>query len=129
MAYTRGNLAVRPERQQQPRPKVHQTTKTVVRKNTLPTREKLLYLLTILLCTAVALVLIGRYAQIYDMNRQIQNLKRETVSLQDQTSVLRVEVEKLSDWKRVEEIARKNGLVFPETPLEIQVYKQAIGKD
>ncbi|MBN3525954.1 cell division protein FtsL [Paenibacillus apiarius] len=124
MAYVRGNLAVRPERQQQRTPKYRQTKKTVTRKAALPTREKLLYLFTVLLCAAVAFFIISRYAHIYNANLQVQEMKRATVDLNNEASVLRVEIEKLSEWKRIEQFAKENGLVTPEQPLEIEVYKQ-----
>ncbi|MCY7487025.1 cell division protein FtsL [Paenibacillus alvei] len=129
MAYVRGNLAMRPERQTQQKPRYRQTKKKVTRKSTLPTREKLLYLGTIIFCAAIALFLISGYANIYNLNLKVQETKRATVVLTNEVSELTVEKEKLSDWKRIEGEARKNGLRFPETRAEIEVYKQQVGND
>ncbi|WP_268624506.1 cell division protein FtsL [Paenibacillus alvei] len=129
MAYVRGNLAMRPEKQTQQKPRYRQTKKKVTRKSTLPTREKLLYLGTIGFCAGVALFIISGYANIYNMNLKVQETKRATVALTNEVSELTVEKEKLSDWNRIEREAKKNGLRFPETLSEIEVYKQQVGND
>jgi len=84
MAYTRGNLAV----QEQPADKVvrkyRQTTKVVVRRASLPVQEKMLYLGTVLFCIIIAGIVLWRYAYIYEVNKNIQNMASSTATLQKQ---------------------------------------------
>ncbi len=84
MAYTRGNLAV----QEQPADKVvrkyRQTTKVVVRRASLPVQEKMLYLGTVLFCIVLAGIILWRYAYIYEVNKNIQNMASSTATLQKQ---------------------------------------------
>lgn len=128
MAYVRGNLAMRPEKQSQ-QPRYRRTKKKVTRKSTLPTQEKLLYVGTIGLCSAIALFLISGYADIYNMNLKVQDTKHATTILHNEASELTVERETLSDWKRIQGEAEKMGLKFPQTPSAIEVYKQDVGSD
>jgi len=72
--YYRGNLAVELEQQSR---SVKKTTKRTIRiKPTIPTGEKLLYLLFISL-TVIGLGLVGvRYSQISQYNYDIQSVKK-----------------------------------------------------
>ena len=124
MAYSRGNLAVQPKRRPQVEERYRETTKTVVRKSNLPGREKLLYLLTIVFCVAVAMFLMGRYADIDKLNRDIQQKAAATQTLQKEILVMEVAIEELSSWERIEKEAFAHGLVWPEDMNDIIVHKQ-----
>lgn len=126
MAYTRGNLAVRPERRPEEPVRYRETKKKVVKKASLSIREKLLYLLTIVVCSLIAMVLVAGYANIYTFNRDMEAMKNETAKLQSDAEVLKVEVEKLSDWSRIEAFAKSKGLVYLEEPSEMSVRKTQI---
>lgn len=128
MAYVRGNLAVQPKRKPQIEERYRETTKTVVRKASLPGPEKLLYLLTIVFCVGVAMFLIGRYAEIYSMNRSIQQVIRDTEMMYKDTLVLEAKREEVSRWERIEAEALKNGLVWPDKLNDIKVEKQDFGE-
>lgn len=125
--YVRGNLAMRSEHQSQQQPRYVQIEKKIIKRSALSVREKLLYLGTIFFCFALALFLISRHAYIYNTNLKVQEMKRKTAALHNEVSKLKVEREKLSNWQRIEKEAKQNGLIFPETPAEIEVYKQQIG--
>lgn len=122
MSYYYGNLAVKEERKQQPR--YRETRTKVTRQIAIPAQEKLLYLIVILLCVFIAGSVIARHAQIYDVNTQIQQMEREIESLQKENHVLRIEVNKLRDPKRMLEIGRQMGL----TPIEDENIRQIVAR-
>ncbi|MFC5703603.1 cell division protein FtsL [Cohnella faecalis] len=106
MAYY-GNLALRPERAPEETVKPVRETYKVVKKRQLPIGEKLLYLLTVAVLVIVACVILNRYAQIYEMNRTIQQQKAQVEQLTTQTKELQREVERLSDPERISDFASK----------------------
>lgn len=110
-----GNLALRPERkpEQQPQParKQAQQPSKVVRRRSLPIGEKLLYLFTIAVVVLVACFIIFRYAQIYQINGQIQATTKQYNQMTDETKELQREVERLSDPKRIKDLAEQYGMV------------------
>ncbi len=108
-AYIQGNLAV--ERKPAQTVKVKETHKIVYRNKSLPVQEKLVYLFTVLLCVVVAGVIILRYAQIYQMNADIQRIQQEIRVIQAENSALKQEVEKLQSPDRMKEKAKEFGMV------------------
>ncbi|WP_411343178.1 hypothetical protein ACE3MZ_16220 [Paenibacillus sp. WLX1005] len=84
MAYTRGNLAVKQKETEKVVRKYRETTKVVVRRSALPMQEKMLYLGTIFACVIIAGIILWRYAYIYEVNKNVQNMASETASLQKQ---------------------------------------------
>lgn len=114
MAYY-GNLALRPERadEQQVKPggRGAAAPAKVERRRTIPVGEKLLYLLTIGLVVLIAGFIIFRYAQIYQINSQLQSTNKAYNQETEQTKELQKEVERLSDPNRIKDIARNNGYV------------------
>lgn len=111
-----GNLAVREERQpeqkKQQRTAAPQTASQVRRKS-IPVGEKLLYLLTVFVCVAVAGLILYRNAGLYEMNRNIQKITSEYETSADQSKELQREVDKLRDPARIEKLAAEQGLVQP----------------
>ncbi|MNJ48748.1 Cell division protein FtsL [compost metagenome] len=78
MAYTRGNLAVKEKRKQAYSPeRYRETTKVVTRKTTIPAREKLLYLFTIVLCVTVMVGLLLQNSTLYGMKREMFNMNAQ----------------------------------------------------
>ncbi|SFB35818.1 cell division protein FtsL [Cohnella sp. OV330] len=111
-----GNLAVREERQ--PEQKKQQRaaspqTASQVRRKSIPVGEKLLYLLTVFVCVAVAGLILYRNAGLYEMNRNIQKITSEYETSADQSKELQREVDKLRDPARIEKLAKENGFVEP----------------
>ncbi|ANF97695.1 hypothetical protein [Paenibacillus bovis] len=86
MAYTRGNLAVKQKPAEKVVRKYRETTKVVVRRSALPIQEKMLYLATVIFCVAIASVIIWRYAYIYELNKNAQDMASATALLQKQTT-------------------------------------------
>jgi len=129
MAYY-GNLALRPEPKpkQQPKQKPVRQNETVIRRRQIPLIEKLLYLLTVAVCATVAGLIIFQYAQIYQTNRQIQEMNRSYEQLTSQSKELQREVEKLSDPRKIIDEARKLGYVQldPERQITIGESNRAV---
>lgn len=111
MAYTRGNLAVKEKASQQrvTQQRYKETTKVVTRRTGLPAREKFLYLITLVAVIVVGGVMMSRYAQIYDLNKQAQSTLSEVREAEKTIADLQVEREKLNNL--VIEHARELGYV------------------
>jgi len=110
MAYY-GNLALKPERKPQETKQQARQRDTVVRRRQLPIGEKLLYLFTIVVCATVAGLIIYRYAEIYQINRQIQDVNKAYETTSGQLKELQREVERLSDPQKIIDEAKKLGYV------------------
>ncbi|WP_372663030.1 cell division protein FtsL [Cohnella sp.] len=112
MAYY-GNLALRPERAPEERVRQQQTTQKskAIRRRSIPIGEKLLYLFTIAVVVFIAGFIIFRYAEIYQINGQIQTTNKNVGQTTEQINELQREVERLSDPKRIKDMAIKAGMV------------------
>ncbi|TJY43380.1 cell division protein FtsL [Cohnella pontilimi] len=119
MAYY-GNLALRPERKPQQQAQPVKQRERVIRRRQLPMGEKLLYLFTLALFVIVAGVVLFRYAQIYQVNREIQEINRKYEQTTVQIKELQREVERLSDPGRINKKATEMGMV-PLDPEGIRV--------
>ncbi|WP_317618321.1 cell division protein FtsL [Paenibacillus sp. PL91] len=106
-----GNLALQPKRKQDQQTVIKETKRLVKSRKSLPVQEKLLYMFTVLMCVVVAGVIIFRYAQIYDMNLDIKNLKSESQTMNIEMEDLKKQVEMLSDPERIRKIAESQGMV------------------
>lgn len=108
--YYRGNLAMELEQKSR---SVTKTTKRTVRiKPTIPTGEKLLYLLFISL-TVVGLGLVGvRYSQISQLNYEIQSTKHENRVTAEKNSTLKLQIEQMTNRDRLQKEAEKQGMVY-----------------
>ncbi|GMK40136.1 hypothetical protein PCCS19_31910 [Paenibacillus sp. CCS19] len=110
MAYTNGNLALQPKKKQQEqrqRQVVRETRRTVVVKRTLPMKEKLLYLFTIIAVVLVMGAVIFRYAEVYQMKFQVMQLTNEQSKMNAEIEELQKQVETLKDPKRIADTAEK----------------------
>ncbi len=126
MAYY-GNLALRPERveeqkvtQQSPRNPTPPARGP--RKRQLPIGEKLIYLLTIAAIAFVAGLIIFRYAQIYQINGQLQTANKTYNQATEQTKEFQREVDRLSDPGAIRKKALELGYV-PVTTDSIEASK------
>jgi len=108
--YYRGNLAVELEQQSR---SVKKTTKRTIRiKPTIPTGEKLLYLLFISL-TVIGLGLVGvRYSQISQYNYDIQSVKKENRLVTEKNTSLKLQIEQLSNGNRILQEAERQGMTY-----------------
>lgn len=109
MAYTRGNLAVKEKTQERgyQSQRYRETTKVVTRKSSLPVREKLLYMFTIMFCVAVMGGLLWQNGNLYSIKRDMYNLNSEMQKLNAEMNELTIQKEKLEE--RIPEEAAKLG--------------------
>ncbi|GGF77864.1 hypothetical protein GCM10010912_23620 [Paenibacillus albidus] len=119
MAYTRGNLAVQPKRKKEVNPLYREKTKVVTRRTGLPMQEKLLYMLTLGVFVLVAATLIWRYVQIYDLNKQAQDLERVISASKKEIAVYQMEKQTLE--QQIPEKAKQMGFVEPDEDATIYV--------
>ncbi|MEK5239097.1 hypothetical protein NST99_25770 [Paenibacillus sp. FSL L8-0470] len=119
MAYTRGNLAVKPKRKEEVNPLYREKTKVVTRRMVIPLQEKLMYMLTLGAFVLVAVALIWRYVHIYDLNLQAQKLDSEIANNKKQIATYQMEKQNLEQL--VIEKAKKLGYVQPPEDTTIYV--------
>ncbi|QRG65770.1 cell division protein FtsL [Brevibacillus choshinensis] len=118
--YYRGNLAVELEQKSRT---VTKTKRTIRIKPTIPTGEKLLYLLFISL-TVIGLGLVGvRYSQISQYNYDIQSTKKENRLLGEKNAAVKLQIEQMSNRDRIQSEAERQGMVF--NPDAVHVIGQA----
>ncbi len=94
----------------QPQPSIRPVTK----KARLSLGEKVLWSLFGVFIFASSISLISTKVELYQVNSDNAELSSEVESLQRTTSELQVEVDSLSTYERIAEIARENGLTINE---------------
>lgn len=127
MAYTRGNLAMKERAAiQQPKSRVYkETTKVVTRRTGLPAREKILYLMTVLVCVAIVSILVSRYVTLYDLNKQMHTVNQSIEGTNKTIAVITVQKEKLES--EIVAKARELGYIEPSLDQEvIRVQKTSV---
>lgn len=106
-----GNLALREERKKaETANKRNPQQAPRNRRRGIPVGEKLLYLLAVLVFVAVASLVVYRYAELYQLNREIQMTSDQYDQAVEQSKELQREVERLKDPGRIKEMATKYGL-------------------
>ncbi|TCS84421.1 cell division protein FtsL [Tepidibacillus fermentans] len=103
VSYTNGNLAY----QAREKETVQKKTVTKVKKSTMPIREKLFYLVMVLLVVVVASVIISNYAQIVEYNYLIQKQEQAIKAIQLENESLQLKIANLSSPERILSIAQK----------------------
>ena len=105
--YMYGNLAVRKKHQQEIR--YIEKKKTVTTKASIPAKEKLFYLLMIALCVVISSIVVWKYAQIYEVNTNIQNAEQQLAEVKRDNEALLLEIRKLKEPGRLIEMGRAMG--------------------
>lgn len=123
--YYRGNLAVELEKKSRT---VTKTKRTIRMKPTIPTGEKLLYLLFISL-TVIGLGLVGvRYSQISQYNYDIQSTKKENRLLGEKNAAVKLQIEQMSNRDRIQSEAERQGMVFNPEAVHVIGQSKAEGQ-
>ncbi|MGE5702331.1 MAG: cell division protein FtsL [Clostridia bacterium] len=105
--YYRGNLAVELE----PKRNTYQKQQRRIKvRSPLPTKEKLLYLFFITVLVAGVGFIGHRYILISQYNYQIQDLKREITTLQDENASMQLKIEQMSNRERIYYAAQQMGM-------------------
>lgn len=117
-AYIHGNLAVNKPPRERYRTEV--TTRKVIKKASIPSTEKLLYLFTILIFVIVGGILLSRVAESYENNYKIQEMQKQIHSLKEDSATLQIEVSKLRAPERIIHIAQTElGMVQSESQVHL----------
>ncbi|MDR0268936.1 hypothetical protein [Paenibacillus sp.] len=112
MAYTRGNLAVKEQTQsKRTSPGYREKTMVVTRRTHLPIKEKLLYLLSVVVCVMVASLIIWQNANIYGLNKEYQKAEKAIKNSKAEIKMLKVQKQQLEVGIRDE--AKKLGYQEP----------------
>lgn len=125
-AYMHGSLAIDDRRHEQSTTRVRETRKVVLQRHSVPAREKLLYLFTILICVIVAGLVIFRSAQIYEMNTKIQNIEKEIARLELENKALILSIRQLQEPNKLYEIGIQLGFNQPSKEAITQISPQPV---
>jgi cell division protein FtsL len=123
-AYMHGSLAL----EERPGPQVNKKQRVTYRKRSMPMQEKLLYLMTVILCVVAAGAIIWRFSQIYEMNNRIAQIEREIKVLQVENNKLKLEIGKQGSPERLQEAAHSLGLVPNDKSVNQIVQTNTAGK-
>lgn len=109
-----GNLAAKHEYETRyKKEKVIRYRKVSVRHG-LPVKEKLTYLLLVVLFVAISGVLLSRYAYVAELNYKVLGAKSEIANMEKEIELLQLKVAELSSPDRILKIAEEMGLTQQE---------------
>ena len=77
----------------------------------LPASEKILYLSSVVICVALAALVISQYAKVTELNVEIQKVEQEMKRLQEINRQLEAEKNTLSSGERIRRFAEMRGMV------------------
>ncbi|MFF2482879.1 cell division protein FtsL [Paenibacillus sp. NPDC058071] len=109
-----GNLAMQPKRKPDQKTVIRETKRVVVKRKSLPTQEKLLYLFSVVVVVAVLCAILIRQTQIYDMSVNIKQMNNEYESMNVEMIELKRQVEMLSNPERIRKLAEEQGMAVAE---------------
>ncbi len=92
---------------------VYQTKekKKVFIKQGISASEKLLYLFSVVICVALASLVLSFYAMVAETNLQIQKMEREVERIKEENRLLEMERRDLERGERIRNIAEEQGMV------------------
>ncbi|OYD06613.1 cell division protein FtsL [Paludifilum halophilum] len=111
MRENRGNVSVAYQLEQPDR--AAKREKQPLRRG-LPAGEKLLYLLSVCLCVAIASLVLSRYAVMTELNMRVSDWEQKTVQLQEANRQLETERKELASAERIRRFAEENGMILME---------------
>jgi len=109
-AYIQGNLAVERKLPNPQKPE-RDPRKKIYRPKGLSVRDKLFYLFTVVICVAVACVIVWRYAHIYKMNSEIHQIQKQISRMEASNNELNRQISKLQSYDRLLTEAKRLGMV------------------
>jgi cell division protein FtsL len=86
-----------------------QSTRKVQMKKTLPRKEKMLYLASVVVCGLVAFIVILNSSFIYQTNLNVQETKQQIKELGQENVILQVQINELQEPKRLEKLGKMLG--------------------
>ncbi|GAB7387668.1 hypothetical protein BSNK01_15050 [Bacillaceae bacterium] len=90
-------------------------------KRTVPLREKMLYLVSVILVVSLSAFILTRYAQISHYNYQIQQMDAKISQLHEENARLRLEIGELRNRERILKIAQEKLGMIPAKENTLQV--------
>jgi cell division protein FtsL len=106
-----GSLAVREQQREQQRVTTRETRRVVSRTKSLPAGEKLLLLFLVAVFVFVAGIVCWRYTQLYNINNRVAQIQASIHEMETENSLLKQQVDKLSDPRTLEMTALELGYV------------------
>lgn len=76
----------------------------------LPASEKILYLCSIIICVALAVVVVSRYAVVAELNVAIEKQSEAIQQTKEVNLQLESDIKELSSIERIREFAKEHGL-------------------
>lgn len=83
----------------------------------LPMAEKLLYLVSVILCVFLASIILTRYAKVIELNVMIRETETRIEKTKEVNLQLESEKEKLGSVERIRKFAEENGLQQKSTKM------------
>jgi cell division protein FtsL len=80
----------------------------------IPAGEKLLYLFSVVICVALATLVISRYAEVTELNVEIQKVEEEAKRIEEINRQLETEKKMLSSGERIRQFAEMRGMIPAE---------------
>lgn len=112
LANISGNLAYKQNE------KKYVKRKTNIKKKTIPTKEKLYYLFSVIFVVVLASIVISGYAQISELNYSIQKSENSIEQINNDNEDLQIKIAELSSPERIINIAQNElGMSFDEERL------------
>ncbi|MFC4076539.1 cell division protein FtsL [Salinithrix halophila] len=108
----RGNTSVAYQLESQPKVAAQRESRPLRRG--LPAGEKILYLFSVIICVALASLVLSRYAAVAELNVKLQKVEQETVQLQDTNQQLESEQKELKSGERIRRYAEDKGMILAE---------------
>lgn len=110
MRENQGNVAlVFPSRKSRDWQEIERRPRRVT-KTGLPIAEKLLYLVSVILCVFLASIILTRYAKVMELNAMIRETETKIEKTKEVNLQLESEREKLKSVERIRKFAEENGL-------------------
>jgi cell division protein FtsL len=103
----RGNTSVAHQLEQ---PRVPQIEKQP-QKHGLTSGEKLVYLMSVVVCVVIASLVLSRHAMLTEINMEVQKLEREAAELTESNRQLSTEVDSLGSGERIRQFAEEKGMI------------------
>ena len=110
MRENQGNVAlVFPSRKSRDWKPINRNPRRILKKG-LPMAEKLLYLVSVILCVFMASIILTRYAKVIELNAMIRETETKIEKTKEVNLQLESEKERLKSIERIRKFAEENGL-------------------
>ena len=117
MRENQGNVAlVFPSRKSRDWKPINRNPRRILKKG-LPMAEKLLYLVSVILCVFMASIILTRYAKVIELNAMIRETETKIEKTKEVNLQLESEKERLKSIERIRKFAEENGLKQKSTKI------------